>query len=209
MSTRPAQPTVLQPVFPLSGINYPDLIAINKNDPRSFSPVRTLLLKVWSPLIPKEGRQLIKSICSESTLLDARGFTGGMGHLWELLCSGRSCLLWCKQTIYECTDINGGGLMAFGGNRRKPLCPYISHTWWNTDKSWQRVSETVRPVEPQCQASREASIVSLALLSKSSQTEIRRLPFLIRLLEFTLKFIMVTRSTQWLKTYAKDSAAVP
>lgn len=46
MLTRPEQPTVLQPVFPLSGINYPDLIAINKNNPHSFSLVGTPLSKV-------------------------------------------------------------------------------------------------------------------------------------------------------------------
>lgn len=73
----------------------------------------------------------MKSTCSSSTLLGVHGFTGGRGHLWKLLCSGRICLLRCKLRIYECADINGGSSMALGGTSRKPLDSSISYTQIN------------------------------------------------------------------------------
>lgn len=40
-----------------------------------------------------------------------------------------------------------------GGIGRKPLHPYIFHTWWNADKSLSCASGTGRPVEAWCRAS--------------------------------------------------------
>lgn len=141
--------------------------------------------QVRTPLIPKEGQllsppavNLLYWVCVD--LQEARDTSGSFCAVAEVAYFSA-----CKKFMSVLTLIEAAWWL-LGGISRKPPDSYISHTWWNTDKSLWQVSKTVRPAEPWCHASREALITSLVLLSKSPQTEICCLSSFVRLLELTL-----------------------